>query len=161
MLGLLSSLDPQKVDVDLFVNQHTGEFMKLIPSYVNLLPEIPEYTCIERPIKDIVKELHIGIALRRLWAKRKHQKYLNTLPAEKRKNDSSIFQYVSNAVESALPSLYDYGEYDLAISFLPPPLYPVIEKHVSFSDGKMIPFSMRGAARAIKPLAWQPGFAMR
>lgn len=120
LLGLLSSLDPQKVDVDLFVNQHTGEFMKLIPSYVNLLPEIPEYTCIERPIKDIVKELHIGIALRRLWAKRMHQKYLNTLPAEKRKNDSSIFQYVSNAVESALPSLYDNGEYDLAISFLQP-----------------------------------------
>ena len=120
LLGLLASLDPQKVDVDLFVNQHTGEFMKLIPSYVNLLPEIPEYTCIERPIKDIVKELHIGIALRRLWAKHKHQKYLNTLSAEKRKNDSSIFQYVSNAVESVLPSLYDNGEYDLAISFLQP-----------------------------------------
>lgn len=120
LLGLLSSFDPQIVDVDLFVNQHTGEFMKLIPNYVNLLPEIPEYTCIERSIKDIVKEGHIGMAVRRLWAKSKHKKYLKTLSAEEKKNDSSIFLYVSNAVESALPSLYDNGEYDLAISFLQP-----------------------------------------
>ena len=59
LLGLLSALDPEKVDIDLFVNQHTGEFMSLIPNYVNLLPEVPEYTCIERSIKDIVKEGHI------------------------------------------------------------------------------------------------------
>ena len=59
LLGLLSALDPYKVDVDLFVNQHTGEFMSFVPDYVNLLPEIPEYTCIERPIKDIVKEGHV------------------------------------------------------------------------------------------------------
>ena len=36
LLGLLSALDPEKVDIDLFVNQHTGEFMSLIPDYVNL-----------------------------------------------------------------------------------------------------------------------------
>jgi hypothetical protein len=85
LLGLLSSFDPQIVDVDLFVNQHTGEFMKLIPNYVNLLPEIPEYTCIERSIKDIVKEGHIGMAVRRLWAKSKHKKYLKTLSAEEKR----------------------------------------------------------------------------
>ena len=37
LLGLLAALDPEKVDVDLYVNQHTGEFMSLIPEYVNLL----------------------------------------------------------------------------------------------------------------------------
>ena len=31
LLGLLSSLNPDTVDIDLFVNQHTGEFMPLIP----------------------------------------------------------------------------------------------------------------------------------
>ena len=51
LLGLLSVLDIERVDIDLFVNQHTGEFMPLIPKCVNLLPKIPEYTCIERPIK--------------------------------------------------------------------------------------------------------------
>ena len=68
LLGLLAALNPNKVNVDLFVNQHTGEFMPLVPDWVNLLPEIPEYTCIERPIKQIVKEGHIGIAVRRLLA---------------------------------------------------------------------------------------------
>lgn len=43
LLGLLSALDPEKVDIDLMVYQHTGEFMSLVPEYVNLLPEIPEY----------------------------------------------------------------------------------------------------------------------
>lgn len=120
LLGLLSALDPEKVDIDLFVNQHTGEFMSLIPNYVHLFPEISEYTCIERPLKDIIKEGHIGIALRRLWAKWRHQLYSKSLPIEIRKHDSSIFQYIANAVEGALPSLEYLGEYDLAISFLQP-----------------------------------------
>lgn len=120
LLGLLSALDPYKVDVDLFVNQHTGEFMSFVPDYVNLLPEIPEYTCIERPIKDIVKEGHVGIALRRLGAKYKHWKYFRKLSKDERKNDSSIFQYVADAVDYSLPSLECFGEYDFAIAFLNP-----------------------------------------
>lgn len=120
LLGLLSSLNPDKVDIDLFVNQHTGEFMPLIPEWVNLLPEISEYTCIERPITTIVKEGHVGIALRRIWAKHKHKQYLNTLTVEQRQHDVSVFQYVADAVEGALPSLAHLGEYDLAISFLQP-----------------------------------------
>lgn len=120
LLGLLSALDPEKVDIDLFVNQQTGEFMPLVPDYVNLLPEIAEYTCIERPIATIVKEGHWGIAMRRLWAKCKHWQYLRNLTTEECRYDSSIFQYVANAVEGALPSLENLGEYDLAISFLQP-----------------------------------------
>ncbi len=120
LLGLLAALDPEKVEVDLFVNQHTGEFMSLIPDYVNLLPEVPEYTCIERPIKDIVKEGHIGVALRRLLAKYKYNKYFKTLTEDEKAHDASIFQYVVDEVEGALPSLYHLGEYDLAISFLQP-----------------------------------------
>lgn len=120
LLGLLSSLNPDKVDIDLFVNQHTGEFMPLIPEWVNLLPEISEYTCIERSITTIVKEGHVGIALRRIWAKHKHKQYLNTLTVEQRQHDASVFQYVADAVEGALPSLAHLGEYDLAISFLQP-----------------------------------------
>lgn len=117
LLGLLSALDPDKVDIDLFVNQHTGEFMSLVPDYVNLLSEVAEYSCIERPIKDIVKEGYISIALRRLWAKYKYRQYFKTLTVDKCCYDSSIFQYVMNAVEGALPSLEYLGEYDLAISF--------------------------------------------
>ena len=120
LLGLLSALDPNKVDVDLFVNQHTGEFMSLIPKYVNLLPEVSEYTCIERSMKNILKEGYIGIALRRLWAKYEYKQYLKKISAKESKHDYSIFQYVADAVEGALPSLEYLGEYDLAISFLQP-----------------------------------------
>lgn len=120
LLGLLSALDPEKVDIDLFVNQHTGEFMSLIPDYVNLLPEVSEYTCIERPIVTIVKEGHWKIAICRMWAKWKHRQYLRNLTTEEYHHDSSIFQYVANAVEEALPSLNNLGVYDLAISFLQP-----------------------------------------
>lgn len=120
LLGLLSALNPNKVDIDLFVNQHTGDFMSLVPNCVNLLPEIPEYTCIERSMKDILKEGHIGMILRRLWAKYRHRQYIKTLSLGECQYDSSIFQYVANAIESALPSLEYLGEYDLAISFLQP-----------------------------------------
>lgn len=120
LLGLLTAFDPDKVDVDLFVNQHTGEFMPLVPDWVNLLPEIPEYSCIERPIKTILKEGHVGIALRRLWAKLKYRSYLKTLSEDERKHDAGAFQYVANAVEGILPSLKHLDEYDLAISFLQP-----------------------------------------
>lgn len=120
LLGLLSTLDPTKIDIDLFINQHTGEFMPLVPDYVNLLPEVPEYSCIERPIKDIVREGHIGIASMRLLAKIKHKLYLKSSKAANTAHDASIFQYVANAVSGSLPSLEYLGEYDLAISFLHP-----------------------------------------
>lgn len=120
LLGLLSTLDPTKVDVDLFINQHTGEFMPLVPDYVHLLPEVPEYSSIERPIKDIVLEGHIGIACRRLLAKIKHKLHLKSSKTANTAHDASIFQYVANAVSGSLPSLEYLGEYDLAISFLHP-----------------------------------------
>lgn len=120
LLGLLSALDPEKVDVDLFVNQHTGEFMTLIPKTVNLLPQVPEYTCIERPIKDIVLEGHLNIALRRILAKLQHKWYIYKGVDDHGEHYTSAFQYVADAVDRALPNLNSFGEYDLAISFLHP-----------------------------------------
>ena len=48
LLGLLNALDTSRVEVDLFINQHTGEFMPLIPEKINLLPEKRGYNAIER-----------------------------------------------------------------------------------------------------------------
>lgn len=50
LLGLLSSLNPDKVDIDLFVNQHTGEFMPLIPEWVNLLPSPDMHNCYDKSL---------------------------------------------------------------------------------------------------------------
>ena len=116
LLGLLNAIDTNKVDVDLFINQHTGEFMKLIPSKINLLPEISTYSVIEKPISTAIKKGHIGIAFARLLAKI-HYKIKNW---HKNSDDASIFNLVAKYTSPLLPSLRKYGEYDLAISFLTP-----------------------------------------
>ena len=118
LLGLLNAIDTDKVDVDLFINQHTGEFMKLIPEKINLLPEISAYSVIEKPISTAIKKGHLGIAFARLLAKL-HHKYFS----EKAVNgidDYSIFHYIAKYTTPLLPSLRKYGEYNLAISFLMP-----------------------------------------
>ncbi len=121
LLGLLNALDPMRVDVDLMLNQHTGEFMPLIPEYVRLLPEQRGYNAIERPMRDIVREGQWRIALARLHAKWQHRCYLKTLTAEQRAYDASIFQYVADCVTPVLPPIAESNTpYDLAISFLTP-----------------------------------------
>lgn len=117
LVGLLQSLDPQRVQVDLFLNAHRGEMMRFIPSWVNVLPEIPAYSMIEQPIKEAVRKGFIGVAMARLWAKWKFRCYAR----KKRPMDgSAIFGYVGKYVTPVLPSLRHLGEYDLAISFLIP-----------------------------------------
>ena len=120
LLGLLNALDTERVDVDLFLNQHTGEFMPLIPNKVNLLPERRGYNAIERPMKQILMEGQLGIFFARLKARRQHQRYHDSLSADKKQMDSSVFQYVADAVHPFLPSFEDLGEYDMAISFITP-----------------------------------------
>lgn len=119
-IGLLNALDPEKVDVDVFLSQHTGEFMKFIPPWVNLLPENKKYSSILRPIKDILKEGNISIVLRRIKGLLGHFLYHRTLSDEKKLNDESAYQYVFKNVSGALPNLQYLGNYDLAISFLAP-----------------------------------------
>ena len=119
LLGLLNAIDTDKADVDLFINQHTGEFMSLIPAKINLLPEIPRYTTIERPMLQVAKEGHIDIVAARLLARMAHRRYLKRRDA-KHKNDASIFHYVAKYTSPLLPSLKRLGRYDLAISFLSP-----------------------------------------
>ena len=120
LLGLLNALDTDKVDVDLFLNQHTGEFMPLIPKKINLLPERRGYNAIARPMKQVLKEGQLGVFLGRLKARRQHRRYHESLPVNIKSMDSSVFQYVADAVDPFLPSLEDLGEYDLAISFITP-----------------------------------------
>ncbi len=118
LLGLLNALDTSRVDVDLFLNQHTGEFMPLIPEKINLLPEQSRYNAIERPMKQIIKEGQLRIALARLYAKRAYKKYKKKKGVSR---DASASHYVMDSVIKVLPSLHYLGEYDLAISFLDPP----------------------------------------
>lgn len=117
LIGLLNAIDKTKYDVDLFVYSHQGELMQLIPDGVNLLPENPKYSTLERPMKDVLREGHVDIVAARLLAKIRHRIYHRTHSISG--EDASIFQYVANYTTPFLPKIND-KEYDLAISFLAP-----------------------------------------
>lgn len=117
LIGLLSSLDYTKYEVDLFVYRHSGEFMKFIPDEVNLLPEIKKYTTLSRPIKELVKEGYIDIAIGRVLAHLKNKIFNKR---HQIKDSIAIYQYVASYTTPFMPSFYNRGEYDLAISFLIP-----------------------------------------
>lgn len=117
LIGLLQALDPERVKVDLFVHDHRGEMMPFIPQWVNLLPEIPKYAGIERPMVEVLKKGHIQLLLARLIARRQFQRYVRK---NHPKDGSSLFGYIGKYVTPILPSLHRYGTYDLAISFLTP-----------------------------------------
>lgn len=115
LLGLLNALDTERVEVDLFINQHTGDFMKLIPEKINLLPENKSYSMIRRPIVEAIKKGKWRITFARLFARYKYKRDVS-----KRHLEGCSNHYTMNQVIKHLPSLHDLGEYDLALSFIDP-----------------------------------------
>lgn len=117
LIGLLQALDPNKVDIDLFVYSHEGELMKQIPEYVNILPEIPAYKMFERPMKEVLKKGHLSVLLARMKAKIKMKSYLKK---KQTIDQSAIMGFLGNEVSKVVPDINPSVEYDLAISFLTP-----------------------------------------
>lgn len=117
LIGLLQSLDSQRVDVDLFINDHRGEMMQFIPSWINVLPTIPTYTLIERPMTVVLRHGFIKLLFARLWAKWKFCQYRKKF---RPKDGSAIFGYIGKYVTRMLPSIQAKKNYDLAISFVTP-----------------------------------------
>lgn len=117
LIGLLNAIDYTRYEVDLFIYRHTGEFMNLIPKEVNVLPEIKKYSTLSRPMKEIIQEGYIDIAVGRMWAHYQAKRFQKKTQAQE---SIAIFQYVASYTTPFLPSLKHLGEYDLAISFLIP-----------------------------------------
>lgn len=117
LIGLLQALDPKRVKVDLLLNDHRGEMMAFIPDWVNVLPAIPIYTMIERPMVELLRKGFIQLLIARLKAKWQFASYCRK---DQPQDGSAIFGYVGKYTTSVLPSLKHLGEYDLAISFLTP-----------------------------------------
>lgn len=119
LLGLLQAHDPERADIDLFLYDHRGELMEYIPTEkINLLPQIPVYAMMERPLKDLIKQGYWGIALGRLCSK-------ILVKLERGKNveqldDISVYYYIAKCVSPFLPKINPLVEYDLGISFLQP-----------------------------------------
>ena len=118
LVGLLNALDPARVDVDLFLYDHRGEMMQFIPEWVNLLPQIPKYSVLERPIVELVKRGFWGIAAARMWAKR-ISKVAYKRSGSKLENNGGLDK-MSKCTTPLLPKINQSVTYDLAISFLTP-----------------------------------------
>lgn len=118
LVGLLNALDPARVDVDLFLYDHRGEMMQFIPEWVNLLPQIPKYSVLERPIVELVKRGFWDIAAARLWAKWLSQKAYKRSGSTLENNGG--LDKMSKCTTPLLPKINQSVTYDLAISFLTP-----------------------------------------
>lgn len=117
LIGLLHALDPQKVDVDLFVYSHQGDLMKAIPQHVNLLSENKTWSVYERPLKEVILKGEFRMALARLKAKRRMKQHVQKYHPT---DGTAIYGFLGQEVTKILPDLNPSVEYDLAISYLHP-----------------------------------------
>ncbi len=102
LLGLLEAMDYSRFEVDLFLYRHSGELMPLIPPQVRILPEIPAYTTLTRPIAEILREGYVAIALGRLKAKAESWLFGRRGGAGE---NCSVYQYVADATTPFLPPI--------------------------------------------------------
>lgn len=126
LIGLLEALDPDRVDIDLFVYAHHGLFMSAIPDYVNLLPENKVWSMFEEPLFKVIKKGCFKMAYARMKARRRAQKYYRTHPTDLER--LATFSYLGNEVAKIVPSLKRLGQYDLAISYVNP--HDFVLRHV-------------------------------
>lgn len=117
LLGLLDSFDLSKVEVDLFLLRHQGELMEAIPQGINLLPPVPAYTVLARPMKDTVREGHFLLTVARIAGKicagiyAKRHNYTDSCVA---------LDYSHKFTCPFMPKIQPGKTYDLAFSFLTP-----------------------------------------
>lgn len=124
LLGILENIDTKKYQVDLFLLRQEGELLSHIPKNINLLPEIPQYTVLARPMTKTLKEGHALLTAARLYGKYKAERYVRK--HELQDNQVAI-EYSHKYTKAFMPKIQPDIEYDLAISFLTPH-YFVAEK---------------------------------
>ena len=116
LLGLLTSFDYSKYEVDLFLMQHSGELMSLIPKQVNLLPEIPQYSAMMKPMVIALKQGQLKVVAGRIIGKIKAKQFNKRMGFQ---DSFAVFDYSHKYTKKYLPVI-SKTQYDLAISFLMP-----------------------------------------
>ncbi|MGM9842674.1 MAG: glycosyltransferase [Muribaculaceae bacterium] len=132
LLGLLSAIDYDEYDVDLFINRHEGELMKKIPAGVNLVPEDKTYRLVLGPLSESLKTMNIRIALDKISYRLSHARYRLLNPLKEAKDDFTEFDLLWKKAIRHLPSLERLGHYDAAISFIMP--HYVVAKKVDADE---------------------------
>lgn len=118
LLGLLYNLDYTKYQVDLYLCRHSGEFMKILPKEVNLLPEDKNAAAIAIPAKQTLKEGCLGIVLGRVMGKIQTASYM-----KKHKDlhlSNVAIEYSNKYTYKFVKPINPGVTYDLLISFLEP-----------------------------------------
>ena len=113
LVGLLESLNQQACDVTLFLYEHQGEFMPLIPKGVKLLPENDKYVSLLAPLKSTIMTRNFLIGFARLFAR-----ILFSIRSKFNNRPGFLLSLSHSYAQVFLPKIP--GEYDLAISFLMP-----------------------------------------
>jgi glycosyltransferase involved in cell wall biosynthesis len=113
LIGLLEALDLEKYEVTLFLYEHQGEFLNLIPSGIRLLPENKKYFSLLAPIKTALLGRNFLIGFARLIAR-----VIFAVRCKFSKQSGFLLSLSHSFSQPFLPRIP--GEYDLAISFLMP-----------------------------------------
>lgn len=113
LIGLLSSIDYEKYNVDLYMFKHEGEFIKYIPKQVNIIKseKITQYAGI--PILDVFKKGQFKMGIGRLYAKVKVMLIKNIL--YKKVTGEYISQITYPLFCKKMNKINK--EYDIALSF--------------------------------------------
>ncbi|MBQ9664913.1 MAG: glycosyltransferase [Bacteroidaceae bacterium] len=120
LLGLLQSVDPERVDVDVFIYSHRGELMEFMPTdKVRLLPEVEAYSLTEKPLSEVVKKGYCSLAVARLIGRWQTEWFTRCHKNSGRPCEGGTF-FQQRATWHVLPKIQPQVEYDLAISFLTP-----------------------------------------
>lgn len=114
LLGLLEALECEDWDVSLFLYRHEGEFLKEIPGYVKLLPEIEAYRTFDVPIKFLIFGPKAPFGFARLASKIAIKAHC--LQTGEKRGVWMSMQYTAKYLLPLLPDIP--GEYDMAVMFL-------------------------------------------
>lgn len=117
LLGLLDNIDYKNYQVDLFLLRHEGELLPFINSNVHILPAVPEYTVLARPMSQTLKEGHVLLTAVRMYAK-----LAAKIRCKKMKisgENTVALEYSHKYICKFLPKISE-EKYDFAISFLTP-----------------------------------------
>ncbi|WP_191561443.1 glycosyltransferase [Metabacillus idriensis] len=114
LINMLENFDYEQFNVDLLIFEHKGDFMKLIPKQVKILPQIDKYAVFRKPIVQCLREGHIITSSIRILSK-----YISNIKAKVSKLDEgSAYIQMQLAIKFSshiLPKLKK--QYDLAISY--------------------------------------------
>ena len=118
LVSLLNSLDYSRVEVDLFLCRHMGEFMKYLPKEVNLLPENPNASMLAKPFSTLLQKHRYRMIYGRL--KGKCKTWLYHCFHHSSENSCVGLEYSHKYTYPYVAPIMPGKIYDYAISFLTP-----------------------------------------